>query len=214
MRYFQKLRHVLPNLSPKRSYQPLKTALLQHHAPSEDENLECLLHQTRLTSDITPPQLLARMRSLIGEDHAPERLLRKLFLDQLPASVRRIIAAHPRTDLDELAATADRIVAKDRDSVLPNAGSGEMSSRTALDRHHDQELAAVRKHLAQLNTSISFLSNTIQAPTPTHTSTPNWPRASPPRCQSPHRSIFPHIDNITQRTAPSIRSRPATPTHT
>ena len=124
---------------------------------------------------------------MIGEDHAPERLLRKLFLDQLPASVRRISAAHPRTDLDELAATADRIVAEDRDSVLSNAGSREMSSRTALDRHHDQELAAVREQLAQLNTSISFLSNTIQAPTPTHTSTPNWPHAPPPRRQSPHR---------------------------
>ena len=81
VRHFQKLRHVLPNLSPKHSYQQLKTALLQRYAPSEDENLECLLHQTRLTSDITPSQLLARMRSLIGEDHAPERLLRKLFLD-------------------------------------------------------------------------------------------------------------------------------------
>ena len=153
------------------------------------------------------------MRSLIGEVHAPEQLLSKLFLDQLQASVRRMIAVHPRTDLDELAATADRIVAEDHDSVLSKAGSGEMSSRTALERHHDQELAAVREQLAQLNTSISFLSNTIPAPTPTHKSTPNWPRAPPPRHQSPHRSTFPHRDNITQRTAPSIRSPPATPPH-
>ena len=213
MRHFQKLRHVLPNLSPKHSYEQLKTALLQHYAPSEDENLECLLHQTRLTSKITPSQLLDRMRSLIGEDHAPERLLCKLFLDQLLASVRRIIAAHPRTDLDELAATADRIVAEYHDSVLSNAGSGEMSSRIALDRHHNQKLAAVCKQLAQLNISISFLSNTIQAPTPIHTSTPNWPRTLPPRRQSPLRLTFPHRDNITQRTAPSIRSRPATSPH-
>ena len=128
--------------------------------------------------------------------------------------MRQIIAAHPRTNLDELAATADRIVAKDRDSMLSNAGLGEMSSRTALDRHHDQELAAVYEQLAQLNTSISFLSNTIPTPTPTHTSTPNWPRAPPPWRQSPHRSTFSHRDNITQHTAPSICSQPATPTHT
>ena len=48
---------------------------------------------SRLTSDITPSQLLARKRNLTGEDHAPERLVRKLFLDQLPASVRQIIAS-------------------------------------------------------------------------------------------------------------------------
>ena len=91
---------------------------------------------------------------------------------------------HPHTDLDELAATADRIVAEDHDSVLSNAGSGEMSSRTASDRRHDQALAAVREQLAQLNTSISFLSNTIRAPTPIHTSTPNRSHAPPPRRQS------------------------------
>ena len=60
VRHFQKLRHVFPKLSPKHSYQLLKTALLQHYAPSEDENLKCLLHQTWLTSDITPSQLLPR----------------------------------------------------------------------------------------------------------------------------------------------------------
>ena len=51
VRHFPKLRHVLPNLLPKHSYQQMKTALLQHYAPSEDENLKCLLHQTRVTSD-------------------------------------------------------------------------------------------------------------------------------------------------------------------
>ena len=34
--HFQKLRHVLPNLSPKAFNQQIKTSLLQHYAPSED----------------------------------------------------------------------------------------------------------------------------------------------------------------------------------
>ena len=59
VRSFQKLRHVLPNSSPKHSYQQIKTAVLQRYAPSEDKNLDCLLHQTKRASDITPSRLLA-----------------------------------------------------------------------------------------------------------------------------------------------------------
>ena len=58
-------------------------------------------------------QLLRHMRQLLGDSHAPAdtSLLRELFLQRLPTTVRMVLASSAPTDcLEELAQRADRII--------------------------------------------------------------------------------------------------------
>ena len=95
IRHFRFLEHVLPDLNAQNAYSKTKSVLLQHFAPSSDDKLERLLNGSRLSDRTSPSRLLAEMRSLLGESGSQDRLLRKLFLDRLPAGVRRIIVSHP-----------------------------------------------------------------------------------------------------------------------
>ena len=61
----------------------------------------------------SPSRVLAETRSLLGESGSQDRLLRKLFLNRLPAGVRSIIVSHTFEDLDQLAKTADRVMEDD-----------------------------------------------------------------------------------------------------
>ena len=55
----------------------------------------------------SPLALLRHIRSLNAD---PQTLLCALFLTQLPQEVRQILAGSGKTDLDKLAADADRIM--------------------------------------------------------------------------------------------------------
>ena len=70
-------------------YDDLKSAILRHYAPTE-EKLHQLLYQTTLSSEQKPSKLLGKMRSLMGPNVVlPPRVLRKLFLDQMPCETRK-----------------------------------------------------------------------------------------------------------------------------
>ena len=114
LRHFRFWEHVLPDLNAQNAYSKTKTVLLQHFAPSSDDKLERLLNGSRLSDRTSPSRLLAEMRSLLGESGSQDRLLRKLFLDRLPAGVRRIVVSHPVEDLDQLAKIADRVMKENR----------------------------------------------------------------------------------------------------
>ena len=114
IRHFRFLEHVLPDLNAQNAYSKAKSVLLQHFTPSSDDKLERLLNGSRLSDRTSPSRLLAEMRSLLGESGSQDRLLRKLFLDRLPAGVRRIIVSHPVEDLDQLAKIADRVMEENR----------------------------------------------------------------------------------------------------
>ena len=80
----------VPVGTPRRStYDNLKSALLRHYAPTE-EKLHQLLYQTTLSFEQKPSELLGKMRSLMGPNVVlPPRVLRKLFLDQMPCETRK-----------------------------------------------------------------------------------------------------------------------------
>ena len=72
-------------------YDELKSALLRHYAPTEEEKLHQLLYQTTLSFEQKPSELLGKMRSLMCPNVVlPPRVLRKLFLDQMPCETRKM----------------------------------------------------------------------------------------------------------------------------
>ena len=112
LRHLQRVEHVLLDLDPVFPYSYLKAALIKIFDQTEEHKLDQLLHACEL-GDRKPTELLAEMRKLLGTEGSPV-LLKKLFMDRLPSSVRRVLVAGPIDNLDDLARRADRVFAEDR----------------------------------------------------------------------------------------------------
>ena len=113
LRHLQRVEHVL--LDPVFPYSYLKAALIKIFDQTEEHKLDQLLHACEL-GDRKPTELLAEMRKLLGTEGSPV-LLKKLFMDRLPSSVRRVLVAGPIDNLDDVARRADLVFAEDRSST-------------------------------------------------------------------------------------------------
>ena len=86
-------------------YATLKSVLIKAFGKTQAQKDEFL--SLSGLGDRKPSSLLIHIRLLNAD---PETLLRTLFLAQLPAEVCQILTGSAKTDLDELAADADRIM--------------------------------------------------------------------------------------------------------
>lgn len=90
-------------------YKRLKERVIKGFAISADSKLKKLFKGQGL-GDRTPSQLLAHMQN-VAPGQCSDQVLRSLWTEQLPETVRTILAATPETTtLDELAAIADKIM--------------------------------------------------------------------------------------------------------
>ena len=87
-------------------YEILKNSLINAFGKTQAAKDAELLSLSGL-GDRKPTGLLRHIRSLNAD---PETLLRAVFLAQLPADVRRVLAGMDIKDLDELAQAADRVL--------------------------------------------------------------------------------------------------------
>ena len=91
-------------------YDKLKAELIKRTSDSEQRRLHQLLIAEEL-GDRKPSQLLRRMRQLLGDSALEESILRELFLQRLPSSVRVVLASCSDTmDIQHLADLADRVL--------------------------------------------------------------------------------------------------------
>ena len=91
---------------PEEPYNKIKSALIAAFGKSQAQKDQELLNLNGL-GDRKPSELLQHMRNLNAD---PETLFKALFMAQLPHEARRILASSSKTELDELAVEADRIV--------------------------------------------------------------------------------------------------------
>ncbi|XP_077485401.1 uncharacterized protein LOC144095600 [Amblyomma americanum] len=93
------------------AYQTLKETLIRRVTPTEPERLQQLLREAEL-GDRRPSHLLRHMQQLAGGTTASDgRLVRELFLQRLPTSVRIGLTASGERDLAKLAELADKLMA-------------------------------------------------------------------------------------------------------
>ena len=83
---------VIPAMRGK-SYTALKEALLEVFELTEEQRAEKLLHLPGL-GDKRPSKLAAEIMALVPEGTQPGYLEHQIFLEQLPASVRQMMACH------------------------------------------------------------------------------------------------------------------------
>ena len=94
----------------EKSYATLKAALMEVFDLTEEQRAEKLLHLPGL-GDKRPSKLAAEIIALVPDGVQPGYLERQIFLEQLPTSVRQMMAAHKEVkNLRELAKLADGYV--------------------------------------------------------------------------------------------------------
>lgn len=133
-----------PNDDP---YDALKAQLIKRTAATDQQKLQQLLSTEEL-GDRRPSQLLRRMQQLVGDTPglADGALLRELFLQRLPATVRMVLAsADSSTSLQDLAQMADKIV----EVAVPSVSAFHTPSTTELDDLRS-EVATLRSTLKSL----------------------------------------------------------------
>ncbi|XP_072179820.1 uncharacterized protein [Diadema setosum] len=104
------VRDIIINTPKDTPYTVLKRQLTERMSESEQRRVQKLLTEEEL-GDRKPSQLLRRMNQLVGELQLEKCIMRQLFLQRLPNSVRLILASTKETlPLTELAELADRIL--------------------------------------------------------------------------------------------------------
>ncbi|GFQ85342.1 uncharacterized protein TNCT_452101 [Trichonephila clavata] len=90
----------------KNKYSCAKSRLLSTFKEREEKNITKLLTGISL-GDMKPSQLLRKMKSLAG-DNITEKVLRTLWLDKLPDSIKNILVVSSE-NLENLSVVADKI---------------------------------------------------------------------------------------------------------
>nr|XP_037290500.1 uncharacterized protein LOC119185710 [Rhipicephalus microplus] len=105
------VRYILHSPPPDNPYDILKDELIRRPTESEQRRLQQLLPSEEL-GDLTPTELLRRMRHLIGDHPAAldASILRELFLQRMPQPVREIMSVSSTETLDSLVRMADKIM--------------------------------------------------------------------------------------------------------
>ena len=110
------------------------------------------------------------MRDLIGDNQQKNSdLLRKLFLDQMPADAGRLIAAAGEQDIDQIACIADRIVLEER--RLSSRFHNAAVKRPPQPRHDDTKPqmheSALERQVTQLASAVDKLHTSVASLQPT-----------------------------------------------
>lgn len=95
-----------PPLNP---YDTLKSALINRTAATDEQNLRVLLAGVEM-GDRTPSQLLRHMTQLQGNQTVNEAILKELWLQNLPADIRKVLSIVDKdTTMLKLAELADQV---------------------------------------------------------------------------------------------------------
>ncbi|KAH8394382.1 hypothetical protein KR222_010581, partial [Zaprionus bogoriensis] len=132
----------------------LKIKLLSKFSETADTKLQRLLLGVE-TSATKPSEILANMRRLVP-DKGYDLLLRSLFLQQMPQSIRPLLALWDDYDLDKLAENADKML----DAVKPSTQFGvEAVSRSPLPTDISSTIQELADSVNKLQLEVKNLKN-------------------------------------------------------
>lgn len=169
------LRDVLMAPVSQSPYDDLKEALLKRLVVSEQSRIQQLLGSEEL-GDRRPTQFLRHLQKLLGEKAASfdTAILRELFLQRLPVSVRIGLAVAHAEPLPRLAELADRIMEVSTSTVA--AASANVSAA---------DIADLRSMMQKLTTEVADLRHEVGHRSPSPNSAPARRRDSPRRSSTP-----------------------------
>ena len=155
-------------------YDQIKSLTLKHFERSESENLTEFLYRSRLEKEERPSDFLRRLRRHINVDtELDNKLLRRVFLDNLPATYRHILVLQENHSLNHLASLADKLFFEQKADQLTHSTSTSQvadhtnsSFRAPPTENHalmmiQAELKSLKADLANLSDN-SFRSGSAQ----------------------------------------------------
>lgn len=121
---------ILENPPDNNKYDTLKARLINTYEESETIQLQKLLTEIKL-GDQRPSQLLRQMREL-GRNKVQEETIKLLWLKRLPSTVKAVIAACDKIQLDDIALIADKMIEQSHTEIhtvsKPTTSSASSSS--------------------------------------------------------------------------------------
>ena len=113
-------------------YETLKCSILKRGDLTDRQRLDQLIHNIDLQQGSATDMLL-RMREVIGQRTFDDGLFRQLFLSKLPQQVQAVLVSFQNNAIDELAASADRILEITRSSKAEVFSVKEKPQSTSTD---------------------------------------------------------------------------------
>mgnify|MGYP002804515740 CR=1 FL=1 len=139
----------------------MKTELVKRTSASEQQRLHQLLTAKEL-GDRKPSQLCRRMQQLLGDHELEPKIMKQLFLQQLPTNAQLILAS-TKDDLDSenLAKLADKILEVTPTHGRPATLSTVVPTSAPQAPTHSRELQELRELVSHLTTTVNTLSQTF-----------------------------------------------------
>lgn len=137
------------------AYNTLKQTLIRRVTPSEPQRLQQLLREADL-GDRTPSQLLRHMQQLLGSTAVglDSLLLREIFLQRLPTSVRMVLTSTGEKDLSKMAEVADALMAV----ATPSVGAVQ------AEPPPPDQLQEIRMEISRLASTVAALQTSSSRP--------------------------------------------------
>lgn len=158
-------------------YESLKLSILKRGDLTDRQRLDQLLNNIDLQHGSATDMLL-RMREVIGQRTFDDGLFRQLFLSKLPQQVQAVLVSFQNNAIDELAASADRILEITRSSKAEVFSVKEKPQSTSTDMaelcHTLTRYLRVRNDRSRSKTPRRSASRKRSGSRPRETDNPDW----------------------------------------
>ncbi|BHF57378.1 hypothetical protein SprV_0100031900 [Sparganum proliferum] len=133
-------------------YSALKAEILRLNAVSDRQRYHQLIKEESLGD--RKPELLRRMRILLGDMQVDEKLVKEMFLERLPADVQTILASGSQDlTLSHLAKMADRMIEVQR--LQPPSVAQISTSSSTVNEQLLQQMSTMANEIASLKLQLA-----------------------------------------------------------
>ncbi|KAJ8981849.1 hypothetical protein NQ317_001812 [Molorchus minor] len=144
----REVREMLMQPPKEKPYTTLKQLLVTRFSTSQEERIRMLLEREEI-GDSKPSQLLRRLKSLAGTAFS-ESVLRTLWMDRLPQSIRTVLVTQKNTPLDEVAELADAIAESVSSKPIVCEATRPVSDADDRLAKLEQQISAMTRQMAKL----------------------------------------------------------------
>ncbi|BHF63933.1 hypothetical protein SprV_0200692900 [Sparganum proliferum] len=131
----------------------LVAEILRLNAVSDRQRYHQLIKEESL-GNRKPSELLRRMRTLLGDMQVDEKLVKKMFLERLPADVQTILASGSQNlTLSHLAEMADRMIEVQR--FQPPSVAQISTSSSTVNEQLLQQMSTIANEIASLKLQLA-----------------------------------------------------------
>ncbi|CAG9097741.1 unnamed protein product [Plutella xylostella] len=173
---------ILINPPPTKKFDTLKQRLLAIYEESHNRQIEKVISEFEL-GDQKPSQLLRRMREK-AMNKFPDETLSVIWQNRLPKQVRAVLAVSAVTDLEDLAAVADKVMEATGSQHVSVVSQPQQPS-TSFD------VSLVMAEIAKINVKLSGMERSR--------------RNDRPRNRSRYRNTFRNTSRSSSRNSPRRR---------